>query len=150
MPTKRPAKPAAKKKSAPAKLVTPKVSPNRGVPVPAWVKANTKGWQTQVVNQLLGIAQQALPHATHAIKWSQPVVEAGGPIAYIKVAKAHVTLGFWRGAELSDPDGKLEGGDRMKHIKLASPAEIDRTRFAAWLEEAGRLNAEKGDPSRRG
>jgi hypothetical protein len=42
--------------------------------------------------------------------------------AYVNAFKAHVNVGFFRGAELSDPEGLLEGaGKFMRHVKL-SPA----------------------------
>ncbi|MEM8766100.1 MAG: DUF1801 domain-containing protein [Pseudomonadota bacterium] len=37
---------------------------------------------------------------------------------YVNVFKAHVNVGFFRGAELEDPDGILEGSGRfMRHVK---------------------------------
>jgi hypothetical protein len=128
---------------------TPKVSPMRGMTVDAWVKAKATGWQAAVVKRLLELARKAAPDATVAIKWGTPVVEQGGPLAFIKVAKAHVTFGFWRGAELADPDGVLEGGDRMKHVKIAGADGIDDRRLAGFVREAVRLNQAKGDPTRR-
>ncbi|MGH8105705.1 MAG: DUF1801 domain-containing protein [Arenimonas sp.] len=39
--------------------------------------------------------------------------------AYVNAFKAHVNVGFFRGAELPDPDGLLEGdGKFMRHVKL--------------------------------
>jgi hypothetical protein len=118
--------------------------------VAAWITANTTGWKTAVIKRLLAIGRRTLPAATQSIKWAQPVIEQGGPIAFIKVATGHVTFGFWRGAELDDPGGVLDGGDRMKHVKLASADAIDEARLAAWLAQAARLNAERGDQTRRG
>lgn len=140
---------AVPKSAKPAKpssaRVTPKVSPRRGMSVAAWISSETDGWKATVVKRVLAIAAKVVPDATQSIKWSQPVIERGGPIAFIKPATAHVTFGFWRGAELSDPDGRLEGGDRMKHIKLRSADDVDDRQFSAWLKQAAKLNADKGD-----
>lgn len=39
---------------------------------------------------------------------------------------AHVNVGFFRGAELADPDGLLEGSGRfMRHVKLRPGLNID-------------------------
>lgn len=39
--------------------------------------------------------------------------------AYVNAFKAHVNVGFFRGAELPDPEGLLEGtGKFMRHVKL--------------------------------
>jgi hypothetical protein len=146
---KKTAKRRAAPKRAKAARTVPKVSPARGMDVSAWVKANADGWRATVVGQLLAIAKRALPDATISIKWNQPVVEQDGPIAFVKPATAHVTFGFWRGAEILDPENKLTGGARMKHVKLGSARDIDERSFTAWLVHAARLNAEHGDPSRR-
>ena len=66
---------------------------------------------------------------------------------FIKAAKAHVTFGFWRGAELSDDGGVLEGGERMKHVKITSPDTLDEELLAALVREAAALNGSKGDPT---
>jgi hypothetical protein len=142
-------------KRAPAKRrtasrSTAKVSPLKGMPVAEWVKKKVKGWQSDVVRRLLDMAARATPDATVTIKWGQPVFEHGGPVAWIKPAKAHVTFGFWRGAEMSDEAGVLEGGSRMRHIKIASPEALDEATVAAYFAEAVELNRKKGDPTRRG
>ena len=65
------------------------------------------------------IVDAAVPNASSTIKWAQPVWESDGPFAYIKAFERSVNIGFWRGAELDDPGGVLEGeGERMKHFTL--------------------------------
>lgn len=42
---------------------------------------------------------------------------------YVGVFKHHVNVGFFRGAELPDPAGQLEGtGKRMRHVKIRPEA----------------------------
>jgi hypothetical protein len=44
---------------------------------------------------------------------------ADAAFGYVNAFKAHVNVGFFRGAELSDPEGLLEGtGKLMRHVKL--------------------------------
>jgi hypothetical protein len=46
--------------------------------------------------------------------------------AYANAFKAHVNVGFFRGAELADPDGLLEGtGKFMRHVKLRPGQPVD-------------------------
>jgi hypothetical protein len=46
--------------------------------------------------------------------------------AYVNAFKAHVNVGFFRGAELADPEGLLEGnGKFMRHVKLKPGSEVD-------------------------
>jgi hypothetical protein len=45
---------------------------------------------------------------------------------YVNVFTAHVNVGFFRGAELADPSGLLEGdGKFMRHVKLRPDSEVD-------------------------
>ena len=46
--------------------------------------------------------------------------------AYVNAFTAHVNVGFFRGAELSDPNRLLEGtGKFMRHVKIRPGSEID-------------------------
>ena len=41
-------------------------------------------------------------------------------------SNAHVNVGFFRGAEIADPDGLLEGtGKFMRHVKLTPKRDVD-------------------------
>ena len=52
------------------------------------------------------------------------VVDAA--FAYVNVFKFHVNVGFFRGAELSDPAGLLEGaGKYIRHVKLKPNSTVD-------------------------
>lgn len=60
-----------------------------------------------------------------------------GAICYIAPFKAHVNLGFFRGAELPDPDGLLEGtGKLLRHVKIRSQADLQRPGVRALLQAA--------------
>lgn len=133
-----------------AKKPAPKVSPAKGMKVGDWVKAKAKGWHAKKLNALLAAVKKAAPDAELSIKWGQPVFSVNGPMAFLRPAKAHVTLGFWRGVELDDADGVLEGdGTRMKHLKLGEDDPVDAKRIGAWVKQAAALNRQKGDPSKR-
>jgi hypothetical protein len=134
----------------PPPRMTAKVSPLKGMAVDEFVAKKLTAAQAKIVNSLRRIIRQAAPTATESLKWGQPVYEENGPFAYIKPSKNHITFGFWRGAELSDPRGVLEGeGDRMKHVKLASMKDIRKPVLQKFIKEALRLNREKGDPTKR-
>lgn len=48
--------------------------------------------------------------------------------AYVNAFKAHVNVGFFRGAEIADPKGLLEGtGKFMRHVKLSPERDVDST-----------------------
>jgi hypothetical protein len=68
--------------------------------------------------------------------------------AYVNAFKAHVNVGFFRGAELADPGGLLEGtGKFMRHVKLRPEGDVDATTLMKLIETAytdmrARLEAE--------
>ncbi|MBO0765306.1 MAG: DUF1801 domain-containing protein [Hyphomicrobiaceae bacterium] len=46
--------------------------------------------------------------------------------AYVNAFTAHVNIGFFRGAEIADAEGLLEGSGRfMRHVKLRPEREVD-------------------------
>ena len=63
------------------------------------------------------------------------VADAG--FAYVNAFKAHVNVGFFRGAELADPVGMLEGtGKYMRHVKLRPGVDINATALIKLIESA--------------
>jgi hypothetical protein len=116
--------------------------------IDAYIKS-LDDWRGDVVRELDALVRKAAPGTTGSIRWAQPVYELHGPFAYVKAFTTTVNLGFWRGADLSDPEGALEGtGDRMRHVKIRSAEDVDGERFAAWVKEAVALNEAEGDPTR--
>jgi hypothetical protein len=56
---------------------------------------------------------------------------------YVNAFKAHVNVGFFRGAALADPDGLLEGTGRfMRHVKLRPERAVDGKALAILIEAA--------------
>src|SRR5438270_6889095 len=57
--------------------------------------------------------------------------------AYVNAFKAHVNVGFFRGAEIADPNGLLEGtGKFMRHVKLSPEADVDTAALTTLIETA--------------
>ena len=73
---------------------------------------------------------------------------ADAAFAYVNAFKAHVNVGFFRGAELPDPNGLLEGtGKFMRHVKLRPENEVDAAALlklinTAYTDIKGRLKTE--------
>ena len=56
---------------------------------------------------------------------------------YVNVFTAHVNVGFFRGADIADPHGILEGtGKSMRHIKLRPEHEVDAAALTKLIETA--------------
>ena len=106
-------------------------------------------WRSDAVSRLRTIVDTAAPEASSTIKWAQPVWESNGPFAYIKAFGSSVNIGFWRGAQLEDSAGILEGdGERMKHLTLRQGDAIPADALAGFVRRAVALNREHGSPAR--
>lgn len=140
-----------KKKTTKKKTSTSKArvtSPVKGKSV-QWYIGTLEKPQSQIVEELDKLLTKAVPDATSSIKWAQPVYELGGPFCFIRSAKKHVTLGFWRGVELDDPNEILEGsGTKMKHVKLGLSDKIDKPALTKLIRQAVQLNKRQGDPTK--
>jgi hypothetical protein len=68
--------------------------------------------------------------------------------AYVNAFTAHVNVGFFRGAELADPRGLLEGTGRfMRHVKLRPDCPVDGKTLkelidTAYIDMKKRIKAE--------
>ena len=111
--------------------------------------ASLESWQAETVSAVREIILKAAPDAKESIKWAQPVYEVNGPFCYIKAFKKSVNFGFWRGIDLDDPNGLLQGtGDKMRHVKLSGVDEVDSEPFSQYVLQAVELNRAKGDPTK--
>jgi hypothetical protein len=62
---------------------------------------------------------------------------AGAAFAAVNAFSAHVNLAFFRGAELPDPAGLLQGaGRRMRHVKLKPGETVDAAALQALVQAA--------------
>ena len=106
-------------------------------------------WRGEAVARLRQIVDAAAPEASSTIKWAQPVWDTNGPFAYVKAFTSSVNIGFWRGTQLDDPAGILDGeGERMKHLTLREGDPIPADELAGFVRQAVELNREHGSPAR--
>jgi len=72
---------------------------------------------------------------------------ADAAFGYVNAFKAHVNVGFFRGAEIADPGGLLEGtGKFMRHVKLRPEWDVNAAALmkliqTAYTDMKGRLKA---------
>lgn len=63
------------------------------------------------------------------------VADAG--FAYVNAFTGHVNVGFFRGAQLADPKGLLEGTGRfMRHVKLRPGRVVDAAALTQLIQAA--------------
>jgi hypothetical protein len=88
-----------------------------------------------VLDVMPGLLEQVdVPGKLLAYGWSATYKDT---VCVIMPLKAGVNLGFARGAELPDPEGLLTGtGKRARHVRLSTPADVERPALRALLEAA--------------
>jgi hypothetical protein len=93
--------------------------------------------QEEIMETIRELVHQAVANVQEDFKWSRPVFRTEKDFAYLKTAKAHVTLGFFNFEKLNDPDGLLEGsGKDMRHIRISSKNAVDAALLSGWLQAA--------------
>ena len=94
-----------------------------------------------VLRELRKVVREALPGAREEIKWGRPVYSLRVIVGYLSAAGDHASLGFYRGVELEDPRGVLEGGGKkLRHLKIYTQKEIRDPAFSHLLREAAWLD----------
>ena len=73
--------------------------------------------------------------------WSLGSAPGRRPICLLKASPSYLTLGLWRGREISDRSGRMEVARGMAHTKLRTTADIDAALFTDWLRQARDLEA---------
>jgi hypothetical protein len=57
--------------------------------------------------------------------------------AYVNAFRAHVNVGFFRGAEIADPKDLLEGtGKLMRHVKVSPERDVDTAVLTKLIQTA--------------
>jgi hypothetical protein len=115
-----------------------------------------EGWMHEHSGGLGAIAQRWFEVMRHRGDDVRELLHDGHPtacvadaaFAYVNAFKAHVNVGFFRGAEIADPEGLLEGtGKFMRHVKLRPERAVDARALmklieTAYIDMKGRLTAE--------
>ena len=108
--------------------------------VDQWISIAPEAQRAQL-NELRALILAIAPDATEALKWGQPCYTRNGLFCYLQRAKSHVTLGFQKGALMSDPGKRLLGdGKQMRHVSFGPGETIDMASCKALIEEALRLD----------
>ncbi|MCE9527465.1 MAG: DUF1801 domain-containing protein [Planctomycetales bacterium] len=103
--------------------------------------AGLAGWKKEVAEELRATVLAASRELTEEVKWGWPCYTVGGRnVCSLMAMKDTVNFVLFLGAELEDPSGLIEGtGKSMRHVKLRSPADIDKAKFRKFIQESIRL-----------
>ncbi len=105
-----------------------------------------------ILTRLRAIVHEGAPGIHEEIKWRCPCFVGKKIVAGMAAFKEHVTFGFWRAKELSDPEklfrGDLKAG--MHDIKITSLADLPTKKvLVAYVKEAAALDAQAGPAAKK-
>lgn len=123
--------------ASPRRLLTFDGSVRRHPLVERWL-AEHSGPLGDIARRWFQVIRACGPDVRELLHDGQPTgcVDGAG-FAYVDAFTAHVNVGFFRGAELPDPAGLLQGTGRfMRHVKLRPGAAIDEEALAALIRAA--------------
>ena len=110
--------------------------------VDSWVSEHDPAIR-QIAEALRTVILGVDPELRESVKWGNPVYEKTGKVLYLSATERYVTLGFFDGASLADPQGRIEGsGRRMRHVKVRALEDIDAEQVEAWVGQAVALDAQ--------
>ncbi len=94
-------------------------SVKRSPAIDAWMKEHA-GELGDIARQWFEVMRKCGDEVRELLHDGCPVACLGNaPFGYVNVFTAHVNVGFFQGASLSDPAGLLQGtGKYMRHVKL--------------------------------
>jgi len=112
-------------------------SVKRDPSIDIWMKEHT-GELGEIARHWFGVMRSCGEDVREVLHDGHPTAcVADAAFAYVNAFKAHVNVGFFRGAEIADPDGLLEGtGKFMRHVKLGPARDLDATALSRLIGTA--------------
>jgi len=113
------------------------VQRNRGID--AWMRVRPANLGA-IARRWFGVMRGCGDDVHELLHDGHPTACVGGAaFGYVNVFSAHVNVGFFRGDEIADPSGLLEGTGRfMRHVKLRPGGDIDEQALSQLVENAYR------------
>ena len=112
-------------------------SVKRDPAIEAWMQAHTGGLGV-IARHWFGVMRKCGDEVRELLHDGHPTACIGdAAFGYVNAFKAHVNVGFFRGAELADPAGLLVGsGKFMRHVKLSPGRDLNAPALAKLIELA--------------
>jgi hypothetical protein len=105
--------------------------------IEAWMKEHA-GELGRMAEHWFGMMRECGDEVLEVLHDGCPVACFGNaPFGYVNVFRPHVNVGFFRGSQLPDPSGLLEGsGKLMRHVKLRPGMSTDEAALKRLIEAA--------------
>ena len=112
-------------------------SVKRDPAIETWMKAQT-GELGLIAQHWFGIMRKCGDDVRELVHDGHPTAcIADAAFGYVNAFSAHVNVGFFRGAEIADPEGLLEGtGKFMRHVKLRPGRDFNTAALVKLVETA--------------
>ena len=112
-------------------------SVKRDPAIEIWMREHT-GELGQIAKHWFGIMRACGADVREVLHDGHPTAcVTDAAFAYVNAFKAHVNVGFFRGASLADPHRLLEGtGKFMRHVKLSPERGLDATALSSLIATA--------------
>jgi len=112
-------------------------SVKRDPAIDVWMSAHSDELGT-IARRWFGVMRNCGDDVRELLHDGHPTACVGdAAFGYVNAFKAHVNVGFFRGAELADPNVLLEGTGRvMRHVKLSPERDIDAAALTRLIETA--------------
>ncbi|HYX28548.1 MAG TPA: DUF1801 domain-containing protein [Pyrinomonadaceae bacterium] len=109
----------------------------RDAAIEAWMREHADELG-EIANRWFDVMRECGDDVREVLHDDQPTACVGdAAFGYVDSFTAHVNVGFFRGAELYDPSGLLEGtGKFMRHVKLKPERQINERALTKLIEAA--------------
>lgn len=109
----------------------------RDAAIETWLRRHA-GRLGEIAARWFAVMRSCGPDVRELLHDGHPTACVGdAAFAYVNAFTAHVNVGFFRGAELADPAGLLEGTGRfMRHVKLRPDRPVDEAALERLIRTA--------------
>jgi hypothetical protein len=135
----KPSRGAASRPADASRLMLFPSAVKRDPAIDAWLRAHA-GALGQLAQRWFEVMRACGDDVREVLHDGHPTACVGAAaFGYVNAFAAHVNVGFFRGAELPDRHGLLEGTGRfMRHVKLWPDRDVDETALAELIATAYR------------
>src|SRR5262245_60376413 len=105
--------------------------------IAAWMQQHS-GELGAIAKDWFEVMRTCVPDVRELLHDGHPTAcVADAAFGYVNSFKDHVNVGFFRGAEIADPEGLLEGtGKFMRHVKLRPGCSVDAPSLVTLIKTA--------------
>lgn len=95
----------------------------------------------EIADRVLNLIRTQAPKLQVENHWGHPWFVGTDMVFAVGAFARHVSVEFWRGSTVPDPDHLLEGtGKNLRHVKVRSIEEVTSPRFVRLLQRAVALD----------